>query len=63
MKVFARMEELNHEQVFDIAEKENISTHAASNHLAEKRLQDVAAVRRIHTQRTVIHRDRRRNAN
>ena len=50
-------------QVFDIAEKENISTHAASNHLAEKRLQDVAAVRRIHTQRTVIHRDRRRNAN
>lgn len=49
-------------EVFDIAEKENISTHTASNHLAEKRLQDMVEVRRIHTQRTIIHRDRRKNA-
>jgi len=49
-------------QVFDIAEKENISTHLASNHLAEERLQAMAEVKRIHTQRTIIHRDRTRNA-
>ena len=44
--------------VFDIAEKENIPTHKASNRLAEKRIGDIRATKRIHTQRTIIARDR-----
>lgn len=44
--------------IFDIAEKENIPTHKASNRLAEKRIQEIGATKRIHTQRTRIARDR-----
>lgn len=39
--------------VFEIAEKENIATHVASNHLAEKRIRQIGENRRIHTPRTI----------